>query len=244
MDIADRPALVLQKIKSKMERTPKMHSDESLTHFVKNFDITKKLIKVKVSIDFKGHSAIPFTGSSLYTSKKSLDYHFVKFSMYDISTLNKWKVQDYDLSSRIVKNFSVEMSYDMKKEGNPYHYYTQMGPAFLVPWPGNMLFTRIRVRNRMSGLFLGFPQTIISISKLKNIKPVGKLTFDNCSTNSRWMEFNRQVESINPLTIKSIYKIKLPYITAKELNSRAFFQLQKNAKRCFTRFLMVYEKTN
>lgn len=246
-DIADKPVLVLQEPKSKMERTSKLHKQEAETHITQNFSITKRgLTKVKGDIQFKGRSAVPFTGGSLYKSKESLDYLFIEFSGVDTSILNRWKVKGYNLKSRIVKDFSVQMDYSLKKGQGPFGYWTQLGPVFRLPFPGDVsvLWSRlfyIKTRDRVSGLGLGQPRRLILTSKLKDIESVGELDI-NCNPKSRWADFTRTVESVKPLVIKDMYELKLPYITAKELRSSEFLRFQKSIRHCFEQFLIVYKK--
>ena len=246
-DIADKPVLVLQEPKSKMDRTPKLHKEGAEIHLTQNFSITKGgLTKVKGDIQFKGRSAISFTGGSLYKSKESLDYLFIEFSGVDTSILNHWKVKGYNLKSRIVKDFSVQIYYGLEKGQGPFGYWTQLGPVFRLPFPGDIsaLWSRlfyIKTRDRVSGLGLGQPRRLVLTSKLKNIKSVGNLNI-SCNPKSRWADFSREVESLNPLVVKDVYELKLPYITAKELKSREFSNFQKNIRRCFEQFLIVYKK--
>lgn len=241
-DIADRPALVLQQPQSELQRTSKMHSSGSEYRIIQNFEILKNgLAKVKGSIHFKGRSAISFTGASLSKSKKSIDYQFIQFTGADISTLKKWKVKDYDLTSRIVKDFSVNISYTMEKDSGLSGYRTQLGPVFLFPRPYDIGLFSIRTLDRVSDLFLGQPRRIVLVSKLKNIKPVGNLKF-NCNLKSQWIDINRKMESLEPLVIKDIYEFKRPQISVQELKSPQFSRLQKNIKSCFIQFLMIYKK--
>ena len=212
-DIADKPVLVLQKPKSKMDRTPNLHKEEDETHITQNFSITKKgLTKVKASIHFKGRSTIPFTAGSLYKSKKSLDYLFIKFSGVDTSILSRWKVRGYKLKSRIVKDFSVQMDYSFEKGQGPFGYWTQLGPVFRLLFIGhisdtlNRLFY-IKTQDRVSGLGLDYPRRLILTSKLKDIEPVGDLNI-NCNPKSRWADFSRKVVSLKPLTVKDTYEFK------------------------------------
>ena len=246
-DIADKPVLVLQKPKSKMDRTSKLYKAGDEIHITQNFSITRNgLTKVKADIHFKGRSAIPFTAGSLYKSKESLDYLFIEFSGVDTSILSHWKVKGYDLRSRIVKDFSVQMDYSLEKGQGPFGYWTQLGPVFRIPFPGdisgvwNKLFY-IKTKDRVSGLGLGYPRRLILTSKLKDIESVGGLDID-CNPKSRWADFTRKVESVKPLVIKDMYELKSPYITAKELNSSEFLRFQKDIRRCFEQFLIVYKK--
>ena len=242
-DIVDRPILVLQSSGAKFLRTPKIDSAGSEYKITRHFEITgTKEIKVTGSIDFKGRGAISFTGASLYKSKENLDYDFTQFIGADTASLKKWKVGDYDLSSRIVKDFAVQVSYSMKQNSHPFNFLTQLGPVFIFPRWGRMNTFDIRVQERVSDLFLGHPYRAVMISKLKNIEPVGNTQF-NCDVQSPWADFSRRVESLKPFTVKDVYNFKLPWISARELQSPQFIRLQKNVKDCFKNFLMVYKKT-
>ena len=243
-DIADRQILVLRKNDAELLHTPKLLKKNEEYRITRTFEMTNKQeIKVTGDIDFIGRSAIPWTAASLYQSKESLDYSLIQFIGTATAALKKWKVEGYDLSSRIVRDFSFQISYNMSSNSYPFNFVTQLGPVFTFPrWGRVRTFSSVRVRNRKSDLFLGSPNRAILISKLKNIKPMKNAEM-NCSLKSPWADFQRRVESLNPLTIKDIFDFKVTYIPIKDLRSRRFLRLQKDVNACFQNFLMVYEKT-
>ncbi len=241
-DVSGRPALVLKQPISQMTRTPELSSSGSEYQLLQNFEIVdKQLIKVTGSIHFKGLSASSFTGASLRQSKESIDHQLIQVTGADISTLKQWEVEDYDLSSRVVKDFSVQLSYIMKKNNSLTGYTTQLGPVFFFPYPLNLQYLFISPEDRASDLFLGQPRTIVFISKLNNIEPVGDLKFD-CDIQSPWLSASRELASTQPLTIKDRYEFKRKEISAQELQSEDFLKLQDSLKRCFAHFAMIYTK--
>ena len=243
-DIADRKALVLEQPISKMLRTPKLHSLDSELQLIQNFSITKKnFLKVRGSIHFKGRQAIPYTGALLKKSKKRLDYGFIGFTGIDLSTLKEWKVEAYDLRSRIVKDFSVKLSYLAQANNSFSGYKSQLGSIFFFSYPSETQLFSIRTVNRVSDLFLGQPQKIIFVSKLKNIEPAGNLNF-NCHVKSKWFDALRTVESVKPLIVKDSYEFKETKISIKDIKSNKFLNLQKELKTCFLNFAMIYKKSN
>jgi len=244
-DVADRPALILKLPNSQIKRTPKFHSSGSEYRILQAFEIARNhQVKVEGAIHFKGRSAITLTGASLNKSKESIDYQLIQqFTSADPSALKRWEVEDYDLSSRIVKDFSVNVSYIMEKNNYLSGVRTQLGPTFLFPYPYfNVKPFFVRASERVSDLFLGQPRTILFISKLKNIKPVGNLNL-NCHLKSRWLNVSRSVESFKPLTIKDKYEFKRVEIPARELKSKDFLKLQENLKNCL-HFAMIYKRTD
>ena len=244
-DIVDRPALILKKDNAELSRTPKLQSKGSEYRIVQNFEVTKtNQIKVTGSLSFKGRSAISFTGAELYQSRKSLNYEFIQLIGTNPSTLNKWEVQGYDLTSRLVKDFSVGISYTLEKNSGPFSLRTQLGPVFHFPRSSSSLNPfDVRVKDRVSGLFLSQPRRMVLISKLKNAEPAGNDVKLNCRLGSPWADFSRTMESLKPLTVKDIYLFKQPQVSSKELKSKTFRQFQKGIKDCFKNFLMVYKKT-
>ena len=243
-DIGDRPVLILKKTGALLLRTPKIDSQGEMYKITRDFEITgTNEIKVKGSITFKGRGAISFTGASLYQSKESLDYDFTQFTGADTASLKKWKVEEYDLSSRIVKDFSVKISYSMRQNSYPFNFLTQLGPIFAFPRWGRVNNFDVRIQDRVSDLFLGQPYRAVMISKLKNIEPVGNSEF-NCDLKSPWADFKRNVVSSKPFTVKDVYDFKLPWISSRELKSSQFIRLQRNIRNCFKNFLMVYKKVD
>lgn len=241
-DIADRPAVILQHPKPKLQRIPKIYSSGAKYILTQDFEITKKnLVKMKGSAHFKGRSAIPFTGMSLNSSKQSIDYMFINQAVGDISLLKKWKVGGYDLKSRIVKDFAVNISYTIEKDNSDYFgNKTQLGPALHLGRIGALDRLNIRSQGRVSDLFLGPPQKIVYISKLNNIKPLGKLKF-NCNLKSKWLDIKRSIESYKPLIVKDTYNFKSSFIPPQELKKPQFLKLQKGLQSCFKQFFIIYE---
>ncbi|MCZ0932964.1 MAG: DUF3857 domain-containing transglutaminase family protein [Oligoflexia bacterium] len=243
-DIADRPALVLEQPVSKMLRTPKLRSSGAERSLFQDFSLAKNdLLKVRGSMRFKGRAAVSYTGALINNSKKSIDYGFIKSTGVDLSTLKEWKVGGYDLKSRIVKDFSVKVSYTAKKNNSFSGYKSQLGSIFFFSYPSELRVFFIRAVNRISDLFLGQQRKIVMVSKLKNIKPVGNVNF-NCLIKSKWFDADRKVESIQPLVIKDSYEFKTTEVSAKEIKSSPFIKLQEDLKNCFFHVAMIYKKTN
>ena len=239
-DIADRRALVLEQPASKMMRTPKLSRSGSELKLIQNFSLTpESFLKVNGVIYFKGRQAVPYTGALLNKSKKRLDYGFINFTGIDLSTLKEWKVGNYDLKSRIVKDFSVNVSYLAHANNSFSGYKSQLGSIFFLPYPYAAQLFSIRTINRVSDLFLGQPRKIVFISKLKNIEPVGNLDF-KCQAQSKWFDAFRNVESLKPLVIKDSYEFKETTIPIKDIKSPAFLKLQNELKDCFLHFAMIY----
>ena len=242
-DIADRPALVLELPASKMLRTPKLYSSGAELQLVQNFRRTKKnLLKVSGLIHFKGREAIEYTGALLNSSKQKLDYRFIHFTGIDLSTLKEWKVGKYDLKSRIVKDFSVKLSYLAQANNSFSGYKSQLGSIFFLPYPYDAKLFSIRTIDRVSDLFLGQPRKIVFISRLKNIKPVGNLDF-KCQIKSKWLNAIRSVETVKPLVIKDSYEFKETKVSIKDIKSKAFLKLQNDIKNCFLHFAMIYKQS-
>ena len=243
-DIMDRPALVLSPSGSFMDKTPKGQSSDSEYQMRQDFTLSPKgLGLMKGSIHFKGRSALAFAGASLFEDKKTTDYRFVEFTGVNSSDLKKWEVGPYDLSSRTARDFSVSLSYATQKDNSLFGRWTQAGPIFIFPYPYDILRFDIRVKDRVSDLFLGAPRRIVFISRLKNIEPKGSLDI-NCDLKSPWMDLNRTVESLKPLSVKDVYTFKKPQISIKEIRSRQFANTRNNIKRCITRFMMLYKQNN
>ena len=242
VDIADRPALVLEYPTPKRLRTPKLQSSEGEFHILRGFYVTKEAqIKVTGDLHFKGRNAIAFTGASLTKSKESIDYDLIQYAGADLSALKEWKVGDYDLRSRIVKDFSVQVSYTMEKNNHLSGYRTQLGSLLFSPYPSDLRLFFIRIKNRVSDLFLGPPRKIALISKLINIKPIGELNAD-CHLESKWLNAKRHVEKAPPFRIKDSYEFKQAEIPIEELRSEEFAALQKQLKNCFAHFAMIYKR--
>ena len=243
-DIADRKALILEQPVSKMLKTPKLSSSDSELQLIQNFSITKKnLLKVTGVIHFKGREAISYTGALLNKSKKRLDYSFINFTGIDFSTLKSWKVGNYDLRTRIVKDFSVKLSYLAQANNSFSGYKSQLGSIFFLSYPYDIRLFSIRSENRVSDLFLGQPRKIVFVSKLKNIEPVGNFNF-KCHVKSKWFEALRTVESIKPLIVKDSYEFKETKVSIKDIKNSSFLNLQKELKACFIHFAMIYKKSN
>ena len=135
------------------------------------------------------------------------------------------------------------MSYTAQKNNSFSGYKTQLGSIFFFSYPSEARVFLVRTVNRVSDLFLGQPRKRTLVSKLTNIKPIGNVDF-NCEIKSKWFNARRNVESTQPLIIKDSYEFKKTEVSAKEIKSRQFTNLQEELKNCFLHVAMIYKKSN
>ena len=243
-DIAGRPALVLFQKEAQMLRTPPLKSSGSEFFIQQVFSIdTKNQVKMQGEVHFKGRMAKAFAGAELYTSKKDLDYKLIHYSQADVSALKEWKITGYSLKSRIVKDFSIKMSYSTQIEDSLFGYLSSMGSGFFIPLPGAIVRKLyVKGQDRVSDLFINHPQRQVYVFKFnKGIKLLGDSSSIACRIKNPYIDYSRNVEQTKPLMIRDIYEVKQSYIPVKYIKSSEFSQMKKTLKQCFDKFMINYK---
>lgn len=237
-DIIDRPALILDMKKTRMARTPKAKPEGSVISSVSTIKIDSKAHRYGVGgkLTYKGRAAIPYTGATLNSSKKSIDYRIIS-TLGETSRMESWKVGDYDLSSRIVKDLDIAFYYTEKDA----EYRTSAGPAFPLSSNWFVKTLLVKTQDRVANLFLGQPITYNRSIRLKNLDMVGSKESLTCEIDSPWAHLSRQLEiKKNAIHVVDHVTIKQKEIPNAALRSKRFLAFQRKIRRCFDGSAIIY----
>ncbi len=151
--------------------------------------------------------------------------------------MESWKVGDYDLSSRIVKDLNLNFSYSEKDA----EFQTSAGPAF--PLTANW-FTKtllVKTKDRISNLFLGQPITYSRTINLNNVDVVGDKDLLSCEIDSPWAKITRKLKDVRgQIQIQDNVVVKQKVVPNKMLRSNKFASFQQEIRRCFDGSAIIY----
>ena len=246
LDIADRPALILDGENTRIRRTPKPASSQSETDLRFHYQIHPGRYKVKADAVFKGTAALPFTGMELVKSKKNLDYYIVSHFGF-IDKMFSWKLGKYNLKTREVKDVKFNLQYILKNVD----VRTTVGPGFVFYLGGFVDFLSVhsailsKLKNRLTGIDLGWPKNIFVSISLQDVDPVGSLKEMACDIASPWMSYKRNIftteQPEKKVTIRHQLKILQRSIPVKSLKTPFFTSFQKEMDDCLRNQILIYK---
>ena len=237
-DIADRKAVILDPAGAREARTPAI-------------DSASDIIKVDLTLNFKSNSELAgegrvqllgfgaesMTGEALSNSKAHNDHRLITWASR-VDDLKEWKFDDYDLTSRIVKDFATNFSF--KAGWQP--ITTSAGAGYLVSVMRTIAAIDVPLTERESSLQLSEPYQWI-----RNVKFSGKETIlnekINCDANTKWFDYKREVvKDGDDLLLKDFFALKTAVIAHKDLKSPQFASAQKDILTCMGDFAAVFKK--
>lgn len=237
-DIIDRPSLVIDPAKVRLVRTPKATPTDSKIEAdtIVTIDPKAHSYQVSGSLGYSGRAAIPYTGATLNSSKKSIDYRIIS-TLGQPGRMESWKVGDYDLSSRIVKDLNIRFIYTEKDA----EFRTSAGPAF--PLTSNWFVKTMlaKTKNRVSNLFLGQPISYRRRIRIRNVDIVGKKDTLSCEIKSQWADISRDLKiEKNAIVVVDNIVIKQKEIPNASLRSKQFAVIRQKIRRCFDGSAIIY----
>lgn len=238
-DIAGRLTLILAGQESRKDATPALlpQDNRELIEIQLDADPERKLTTSHYVYQAFGASAENLTGAELRFSKNQLDEMILRYAANEAEIISG-QVEPYSLNSRIVKDLRLAASVQDKREIPR----STAGPGYPIFNVGSQ-FLKIDLSNRVSGLALGKPQRRESRTKLVNTKIIGD-PVPPCSVDSRWFKASRSVEETESgIVILEREEVQTYGVTAKDLQSDAFKDLQKSVSNCLGSLMVVYEKT-
>lgn len=238
-DIAERNALVLDPTKPILTRTAAIDPKDSEIQVLKKIALPRTdadVVHVSGQISMTGVQALPLIGADLRASKESINHGIIN-AVADESRTVHWKVDDYDLTSRIAHNVNFKFNLTEK--------HTQMkttaGKSFLLP-SQQLIFTLLsKTHDRISDLRLDIPTRYRYEALLPKASLVGS-EFSNCSVDSPWFKGSRKIKD-TPEGIRVIDElvVKKDKITNAELKSKEYSDFQNSLYTCFGNTALVYK---
>lgn len=239
-DISDRRTLTLDPEGITLSRTPLNQPEHSEILLVRNISVEDQdRFQVTGNLEMKGVASLPFTGLGLKASKQSIDYGLIK-TMGDENRITEWKVDPYDLSSRISKDLVFKFHF-LEKD---VELKTSAGPAFTLTAGSTIPTLLTQSVNRVSDLFLGTPVTVRRIIHLLKISRLGSESL-NCKIESPWINASREVsDHPGEVQVTDSIVIKKSNIPNQELRSAEFARLQRNLQNCYNGIAIIYSRAS
>lgn len=235
-DIANRDAIVL-----KPTGAVQMYTDQ--------IKPSSKVYKIELDINFKskseidgtgklqmlGFAAESTTGSGLSNSKAKNDYRLITWAT-KMSNLTSWSFADYDLTSRIVKDFATDFTF--KADWQPVN--TSAGKGYLVEAINAVKGVNIPLKDRVSSLFLTDPYQYYRKLNFKadNFAHHQKI---NCEGDTPWFAYKRVFEKANDqLILNDFAELKNNAIVVDDIKSADFKSTQQAFLSCMGDFVLVF----
>ena len=236
-DIANRQSLILFENHPQIATIPEIAWQDSEVRLTESIYLEKQgTIHAQGHLNLRGWKALNLTASDLRTSKETTDLDIIRHVTNENRLLD-WKVQDYHLKSRIVKPLAFSFEYSAQNST----IRSSAGKAYLLQEYGGVKPILVKTKNRVSDLYLGTPSIMHYELILPHTKTIGNQFLD-CHFKSPWFEGQRHIEN-TPEGIKvSDTQILLhSRISNKELQSKAYQDLQSQVYTCFGDLALIYQ---
>jgi len=238
-DIAERNALVLDPKNPNLERTSTLSAKDSETIFSKKLVLFKdkpNVAYVEGQISLLGTATLPLTGAALNASKESIS-HAIISHLTDEGRTESWKVEDFDLTSRIVKDLNFKYHYTVRHD----QLKTTAGDAYMLPMPGMLHKFLIKTNDRISDLLLDLPSTNQRNLVIAKTALLGTQNL-NCTLESPWLSSSRNIQdSEEGIQVSDNFEVKKDKVSNSDLKSGKFSEFQNDLYNCFGDMALVYK---
>ncbi|MCC2677485.1 MAG: hypothetical protein K0R29_61 [Pseudobdellovibrio sp.] len=236
-DIADHKTVILAPEGARESKTPAGTPESNSIKI--DLDIVFKNdseLTGKGRINLAGFASESITGDELSSSKAQLDYRLVTWAT-NLPDLTGWKFDNYNLRSRIVKDFSVGFNFQAGWQT----LVSSAGKGYAVPQAGIVKVVNTSLTDRESSLLLADPfeyRRSLRVSG-KDMQNAGKL---NCEGKYKWFDYSRKIkEDDDALILQDFFSIKMPIIPISDLKSADFKKAQKLFVNCVGDFAFIFE---
>lgn len=237
-DIADHQTVILDPAGARESKTPAIDAKSNTVKIDLDINIkSDSELEGKGHIELLGFGAESVTGDQLKSSKAQLDFRLVSWST-SIPDLVEWKFDDYDLKSRIVKDFITNFTFKSGWQA----VATSAGKSYLVPSLGLVRSVNVPLKDRESSLLLADP-----FQHIRSVRLTGKsMQFDpkaNCDGSFKWFDFKRRLvkEEHDALLLNDFFALKVSSIDIKEIRTIEFKNAQKALVNCMSDFAFVFK---
>lgn len=238
-DIANKPILILDSLDPSYEKVPNIDPQHAQSIHKREFEIlnNNKVIE-KGNITLKNEEAVPITGAMLFTSEENLkNFILSQLSGTTLDESNNVSIVMPDLHSRIVKDISIDYSYEQDNR----LFKTNLGLGMDLSYNKLGIDNFVHVnKDVVSDIFIGSPntfkrQTIIRNVDIKNPEAL------NSNIDTKWLSISRNLNFSNRvLTIDDIITVKSEVIKNDELKSPEFIKLKQDLETDFKDVALIF----
>ena len=165
-----------------------------------------------------------------------MDYRLITWAT-KIPNLTEWKFDDYDLTSRVVKDFSTGFTY--AADWQPMN--TSVGKGYLISAPGVVSAFNIPLKDRASALFVGDPHQNFRTLKFKASNLARNQNL-KCDGDTKWFAYKRNLaKESDALVLSDFVSLKNTTVNLEDLKSKEFKVAQKSLLTCMGDFVLVFD---
>jgi len=236
-DIMDRPAMIVDPTNSEVKQIPLGRPDDSLIR--KYFEVTftgDSDANLRAELSYSGRGAASMAGISREVSRESIN-HLISKSIAEDNYVKWSKVEDFDLSSRIVKDVTLRARVGVRN----FTIRTTAGKAYQLHRADLGEIIDLETEQRVSDFFIGYPERREITYRLNGGSLVGR-TPAGCQLDSPWLKASRQfIQKGASILVKDTTEIKKTVLTNAELKGREFDKFQSKLQRCFHQVALVFK---
>ncbi|MGZ3725504.1 MAG: DUF3857 domain-containing protein [Pseudobdellovibrio sp.] len=236
-DIDDRDAVVLDPQGAAKRFTDKINADSKIFKIDLSFNfVNESQIKGEGQIQLLGNASESMTGAALSSSKNKTDYRLITWAT-KIPNLTEWKFDNYDLTSRIVKDFSTKFTYGA--DWQPLN--TSVGKGYVVSAIPTVSVMNIPLKERASALYVSDPHEYYRTLRFKapNLARNQNL---KCDADTKWFSYKRDLaKESDSLVLKDYFELRVTKVSLDELKSNDFKNAQKSLLTCMGDFVLVFD---
>jgi len=234
-DIADRPVIILNPSKPFFSRTHRPTAADGVVEINSEIDLSEDgTMTSSGTLELKGSAALPWAGSQLSSSKKSLDHSLIRW-VANADNLVDWNLNEYDLHSRLVQD--LKFQFKTKEIWRPIQ--TSAGMGIMIPGPYYHGYFRFQRNNRQSGVRLDTPLTLVRNLKIRG-RPISLKTKLECLGETPWAGFEKKVWlDQGTLHFQDRIAVNLSAIEADSIPSLEFEKFQNSILLCLQESVMI-----
>lgn len=239
-DISDRPALILSMDNARIESIPANLPESFKYSFAQILDFSKPDgVRVQGSFNSHGGDTASWISGNLHTSRDTLDYKIVR-SAARTENVSDWKVEGFNIKSRIVGDLAAKFRYTEKAQG----YQSTAGLAYPIIPPDAISRFLMNIEQRQSDIALGEPFTYERDMIFTKMSVVGQENLA-CSIDSPWVSIKREVDRApSGIRIHDRLQLKKELLTHAEYSTTEYSKLQQKIVTCFRFTSLIYKPEN
>ena len=234
-DIANRPAVLLLPEGAELRHTPGIdfHGNLVRNHLEVKFNDDHGN-QTRGRIQLTGNAAVGLTAAGLNGSKQSIDYQLMGW-VTNINNLQSWKVDDYNLKDRIVRD--LDFGFSFRERWRP--VLTSAGQAYKIAAPTPLGFFRIPVEGRVSRLKLVEPVVWHREHRMSG-RGLSLKSSAACEGKSPWSDYSRKLSrDKNEIVLADEISLKASEVSVEDLHSKEFADFQTGLFNCLTETAII-----
>lgn len=235
-DISARPALIFDKNSPRLEKIPQESASTFGYQIHQHFDFTNPGA-IDVEGDFRsfGGDSAGWINGNLNSSQESLNYKVIR-AVTRADSVYAWKVRGFRIDDRVVHDVQATFRYKDRALG----YRSTAGLLYPILTPDTSERFLVSPEHRESALILGEPFSYERTMEFSKLSIAGNESL-SCDVDSPWVKIERHSEKTAAgLSIHDRLLLKVNRISATEIKTPEFAELQKQVTHCYLHSSIIY----